>query len=143
MRIPTHRELRKFVEVEGWVNKDAASGRATGDHFRYVFITPMGERLATRISHGTRKIQDADLFKHILRDQLQVSEEQFWLAVDKGVAPVRKQQQSNKNTGSAIDAKLARNLIQKVGLTPQDLAGMTQATAVAAWTEWLTHKAEN
>lgn len=40
--------------------------------------------------------------------------------------------------GGAIDGKLARNLVVKVGLQPDELAGLTQEQAVARWQEWLT-----
>jgi len=139
VRTPKFRELKKFVTVEGWTDKDVASGKSTGDHYRYVFTTPTGERLSTRISHGSGQIQDPDLFKHILRDQLKVSEEQFWAAVDAGVIPVREQPGIIRDK-SALDAKLARNLISKVGLSPAELVGMTQVAAVQIWTEWLTNE---
>lgn len=137
MRTPTFRELLQFVKVEGWTDKDLASGRPKGDHHRFVFTTPTGERLFTRISHGVGQIKDADLFRHILRDQLKIDADQFWLAVDKGVVPVR-QQPVRVTDESALDAKLARNLISKVGLLPSDLIGMTQDEALAKWVEWLS-----
>jgi hypothetical protein len=89
MRLPTYAQVRKFVEVEGWEDKDKASGKRTGDHHRYVFTTPSGDRLMTRVSHGSGQIGDRDLFAHILRDQLQATEEQFWDAVDSGTRPKR------------------------------------------------------
>jgi hypothetical protein len=141
VRTPTFRELLKFVQVEGWTDKDAASGRSTGNHLRFVFTTPMGERLTTRISHGSGQIRDADLFRHILRDQLKVTEDQFWSAVDKGIVPVRERPGTVPDE-SALDAKLARNLIAKVGLQPSALIGMTQQEALEAWTEWLAQRAE-
>ena len=48
MRLPTYKQLRRFVEVEGWEDKDKKSQKKTGDHHRYVFTTPKGERLYTR-----------------------------------------------------------------------------------------------
>jgi len=137
MRLPTYRELRRFVELEGWADKDAASSKKKGDHHRYVFTTPMGERLYTRISHGHGQYQDPNLFQHILRDQLKVSEEQFWAAVDQGAKPERPTPGAAP-TAPSIDAKLARNLLTKVGLAPADLVGLTQEEAVARWTRWLS-----
>jgi hypothetical protein len=142
MRPPTYRELRRFIEVEGWTDKDAAAGRATGDHHRYVFTTPMGDRLYTRISHGRGKIQDADLFRHILRDQLHIEEDQFWAAVDRGKTPERPEPLGSVRAQGAIDAKLARSLLRKVGISPVELSMMTQEDAVARWSEWLAHGAD-
>jgi hypothetical protein len=142
MRLPTYAQMRKFVEVEGWEDKDKASGKRTGDHHRYVFTTPSGNRLMTRVSHGSGQIGDRDLFAHILRDQLQATEEQFWDAVDSGTRPKRPTPDAEVPDGPLIDAKLARNLLVKVGLPPADLAGMTQQRAVEVWQEWLSHGAD-
>jgi hypothetical protein len=138
MRLPTYAQLRKFVEVEGWEDKDKASGKHTGDHHRYVLTMPVGDRLMTRISHGSGQLGDRDLFAHVLRDQLQVTEEQFWAAVDDGVRPQRPHPEAAVPDGPSIDAKLARNLVVKVGLSPTDMAGMTQDQAVDIWQRWLT-----
>ncbi len=137
MRLPTFAELPRFTEVEGWLDKDTESGKRKGDHHRYVFTTPLGERLFTRISHGRGHIHDADLFRHMLRDQLRLSEEAFWAAVDDAAVPDRPFPDATASPADAIDGKLARNLIVKVGLSAHDLVGMTQEQAVARWKEWL------
>lgn len=137
MRLPTNKELKRFVEVEGWENKDQKAHKKTGNHFRYVFTTPMGERLFTRVSHGSGQIGNPDLFASILRDQLCIDEEQFWNAVDKGMQPTRPSHAQAKHE-DALDAKLARNLINKVGLKPEELIGMTTPRAQQIWQKWLT-----
>jgi hypothetical protein len=139
VRLPTFAQLRKFVEVEGWDDKDELSSKRTGDHHRYVMTTPTGERLMTRVSHGVGQIADRDLFAHILRDQLQVTEAQFWDAVENGVRPERpKPPGPDRAGGPSIDAKLAKNLLTKVGMTQPELIGLTQPEAVAIWQHWLT-----
>lgn len=137
MRLPTFAQLRRFVAVEGWQDKDALSRKKAGDHHRYVFTTPTGERLYTRISHGRGQIRDPGLFEHILRDQLKVEAEQFWAAVDRGEAPRRPTPASAVAGPGAMDAKLARALITKAGLSPGDLVGLSQDDAVRLWQEWL------
>ena len=136
MRLPTYKELKRFVEIEGWEDKDEKSKKKKGDHHRYTFTTPMGEILFTRISHGSDQIQDPDLFAHILRDQLCIDEDQFWRAVDKGLKPSRLSPLHIEQVG-AIEAKLARNLINKVGMRPDELVGIDQQGAVGIWQEWL------
>lgn len=136
MRLPTNKELKRFVEVEGWENKDQKAHKKTGDHFRNVFTTPTGERLFTRVSHGSGQIGNPDLFASILRDQLCIDEKQFWNAVDKGVRPVRPSHAQVKHE-DALDAKLARKLISKVGLKSEELIGMNAHKAQKIWQEWL------
>lgn len=136
MRLPTYKELRRYLEVEGWEDKDKKSNKKKGDHHRYVFTTPTGERLYTRVSHGNEQIYDPDHFTRILRDQLCIDELQFWAAVDKGIKP-RRPTPVSAAQHEGIDVKLARNLITKVGLNPAALVDMSQADAVLIWQEWL------
>lgn len=136
MRLPTFKELNRYVEVEGWEDKDKKSDKRKGDHHRYVFTTPLGERLYTRISHGKGQIFDQELFIRILRDQLCIDEKQFWAAMDKGIHPVRPTL-SFGLPHIGIDAKLAKNLITKVGLDSGKLAEMSQEDGVRMWNEWL------
>ena len=137
MRLPTYKELKRFVEVEGWEDKDEKARKKKGNHHRYIFTTPMGERLFIRISHGRDQIQDPDLFAQILRDQLCIDEDQFWKSVDKGIRPTRPSPTHNVQA-DAIDAKLARNLLDKVGMKPSQLVGISQSKAVEIWQKWLT-----
>ena len=137
MRLPTFQELIHFVQVEGWEDKDKKSGKKKGDHHLYVFTTPTGERLYTRISHGKGQIHDPNLFEHILRNQLGIDGIQFWAAVNNGVKPIR-QSPTSMQTSGALDAKLVRNLITKVKVKPNQLEGMTQQEAISLWQEWLT-----
>lgn len=134
--MPTNAELRKFVDTEGWQDKDKKSGKKTGDHHRYVLALETGEVLYTRVSHGSGGIDDPSLFGQILRTQLRVTREQFWACVKDGVLPPRPAVAAQA-PANAIDAKLARNLLRKVGLTPADLAGLDQARAVEIWQKHL------
>lgn len=136
MRLPIYAELRRFAEGEGWENRDAARGGRTGDHFRYVFTAPDGDRLYTRVSHGRGQVGDPDLFAYILGDQLKVTVEQFWDAVDRGQAPSRPRPGIAVEQ-SALDAKLARNLASRVGMRGDELAGLSEQDAVRIWQDWL------
>lgn len=142
MRLPTFNELGRFVQVEGWEDKDKHSGKKKGNHHRYVFTTPTGERLFTRISHGKGQIHDPNLFEHILRDQLDIDGIQFWAAVDHGVIPIRQTPIPIQLSG-ALDAKLVRNLLTKVKVNPNQLMTMGQKEAVSLWQEWLASNIPN
>ena len=137
MRLPTYKELRRFVDVEGGTDKDKASGKSKGDHHRYTFQPPTGEPLYTKVSHGSGQIGNPDLFKAILRDQLCVDEDQFWAAVDDDVKPTRPAPGAPEVPGPSLDAKLARNLHTRVGLPWSVIGSMSQADAVATWQEYL------
>lgn len=134
--MPTNAELRTFVDNEGWQDKDKKSGRKTGDHHRYTLVLATGDVLYTRISHGSGGVDDPALFAEILRNQLKVTKEQFWACVKDGTLPPRPCA-APAPPANAIDAKLARNLLRKVGLTSADLAGLDQARAVEVWQRYL------
>lgn len=71
-------DLRKFCENDGWDPK-----RKT-DHWRYTKTLPNGRTLRTKVPFGSGEIGDPGLFAAILRDQLDVSEAEFWRVVHDG-----------------------------------------------------------
>lgn len=138
MRPLAHRDHKKFVEVEGWEKKGTTRGKGkTGDHHRYLLRLATGDVLRTRVSHGSGSIGDPNLVAQVLRDQLQVSEKDFYLCVEHGVLPPRPQPPSVTVPADGIDATLVRNLIRKVGLSQAEVAAMTKEQAVEAWQSFL------
>jgi len=138
-----HRDHLKFVETEGWIKKGTSRGSGkTGDHYRYSLKLATGEVLQTRVSHGSGAINSADVVAHILREQLRVTEEDFYRCVDKGILPPRPAPSSPAPPPDSLDGKLVRNLIRKVGMTQAQVAALTEAEAVAAWQEYLADGAQ-
>jgi hypothetical protein len=138
MRPLPHGAHRAFVETEGWVKKGKARRTgATGDHYRYTLTLANGDVLATRVSHGSGQINDPGLVAHIFRDQLAVSEADFWNCVKHGVLPPRPQVEAPVVQGPVLDAKLVRNLLTKVGMTQAEVAKLSKEEAVARWQDWL------
>lgn len=83
MPLPTLRGLKKFCENDGW------DPRKKTDHWRYTKTLPDGRTLRTKISFGSGEIRDRGLFAAILREQLDVSEAEFWRVVRDG-GPARR-----------------------------------------------------
>jgi len=137
VRLPTYAELKRFCEVDGWHDSDAAHGAKIGDHFRFARVLRDGTRLRTRVSHGSGSIRDPATFKDILRSQLRVTEEEFWLAVDKGVAPHRPGDAAPEPPGPGLPYDLVKNLTARAGLPLDAVLHMTKEGAVAAWQTWL------
>lgn len=91
--VTSRKDHQKFCEVEGWVCVSHGSGRRgkSKDHTRYEIALRDGRILRTKISHpiGKRDTYGIDLWKHILRDQLCVTEDEFWACVNDRKPPVR------------------------------------------------------
>ena len=135
----SHSDHRRFVETEHWEHKGTArAAQRTGDHHRYTLVLATGEVLYTRVSHGSGQIGDPGLVASILREQLRVSEDDFYRCVRDGVLPPRPQPPTADRPTESIDGKLMRNLVRKVGLNAEEIAVMTKAEAVQAWQDYLT-----
>ncbi len=126
MQTPTFRQLAKFCRVEGWEDEAKRRGRPAVDHLRYRVTLPTGDILRTKISHGSGQI-GADLFTRILRDQLQVTQREFWAAVDKGIRPDRGT--PRRPSGRALPASVVDELIRTFGLTDAEVRTMSEAKA--------------
>ena len=130
MRSPTFGELRRFCEVEGWIDLAKQAGRKRRHHFRFALVLTDGRTLYTRVSMGSGSIDDPGMFKHILRDQMEVTAAEFWAAVDDGVAPHRPGAgESQRLPGIYLDHGLVKALL-RVGCPAADIAALTKAEAV-------------
>jgi hypothetical protein len=134
---PTRQDHGKFCDIEGWTPVRDARGRTGTHHVTYELILPDGRVLRTRISHPVdRSTYGSSLWSHILRDQLGVSEEEFWACVRDGVRPDRGAPEAPPE---ALPADLVHLLITRVGLAESEVAVMSKAEAVERlnryWTE--------
>ncbi|WP_367130876.1 cytotoxic translational repressor of toxin-antitoxin stability system [Saccharothrix sp. HUAS TT1] len=114
-----------------------ARGRTGTHHVTYELVLIDGRVLRTRVSHPVdRTGYGQGMWRHVLRDQLEVGEPEFWACVhddvkpDRGTAPIPVE---------ALPADLVHLLISRVGLVESEIAGMSKDEAVARlqryWTE--------
>ena len=125
---PTRRDHLRFCKVEGWEEVRSATGRAVRHHATFELRIPSGDILRTRISRSSgAKTYGARLWAHILRDQLHVSEDEFWRCVrdghkpDRGAAPA---------PPTALPSDLVYRLRNDVGLPEGEIAAMSLQEAV-------------
>lgn len=121
--------------TEGWAQVRNARGR-TGHHVTYRLSLPDGRILRTRISHPpNRQTYGPQLWSHILRDQLDVTEDEFWACVQDGVRPVRG---TPEHPEESIPAGLVSQLLAN-GVPEDELQAMTKAEAIqrltAIWSQ--------
>jgi hypothetical protein len=123
--------------VEGWRRVRDARGHTGSHHVTYELDLPDGRILRTRVSHPPdRTDYGPSLFAHILRDQLAVSEAEFWACVRDGIRPDRG---APSTPPSSLPADLVHLLVHRVGLAEEDARRMTRAEAIERaqryWTE--------
>lgn len=90
--VASHKDHQKFCEAEGWTcTSHTGAGGKSPDHYRYELVLGDGRILRTKISHpiNKRETYGIALWKRILRDQLCVTDEQFWACVKDGKLPAR------------------------------------------------------
>lgn len=134
---PTRKDHDTFCRVEEWRPVRDARGRTGTHHVTYELALPDGRILRTRISHPVdRSNYGRSMWSHILRDQLQVEEGDFWACVQDGAKPDRG---IPAPPAEALPADLVHLLISRVGLDEALVAGMSKDEAVARvqryWTE--------
>lgn len=119
---------RRFCELEGWRLVRSAAGKRSTHHETYELELPTGDVLRTRVSRPPdRTVYGRGLWSHILRDQLQVSQEEFWQCVHDGILPTRSQPVAS---GHSVPTEVLYLLKQRVGLSDDQLAGMSAEAAI-------------
>jgi hypothetical protein len=138
-RTPTRSDHETFCRTEGWTRVRDARGRAGTHHVTYELALPDGQVLRTRISHPVNRTDYGPaLWAHILRDQLQVTAEEFWACVDDASVPARGAPITAKES---LPADLAYLLIHRVGLDERTVASMSKQQAIDRINRYWTHGA--
>lgn len=133
--VPTRADHQAFCLAEGWAQvHNMRSG--TGYHVTYELALDDGRVLRTRISHlPGRQTYGPSLWAHILRDQLDVTEEEFWACVQDGALPDRG---APEPPPDAIPAGLVHQLLAH-GVPEAQIRTMTASEAIQRMTEiWST-----
>lgn len=126
---PTRKDHDTFCRTEEWQRIRDARGRTGTHHVTYELGLPDGRILRTRISHPPdRTDYGPSLWRHILRDQLEVDEPTFWSCVHDGVKPQRGVPAPPRES---LPADLVHLLLSRVGLSEAEVAAMSRADAVA------------
>lgn len=120
-----------FCRADEWKPKRDARGRAgAGDHVRYRLELPDGRVLNTKISRPVdTTMYGEDLWRTILREQLQVTEEQFWTCVSAGTRPDRSLITQQEPVGQSIPANVVQAL-RVNGVSDSEIAALGRDGAI-------------
>lgn len=124
---PSRKHHEAFRKTEHWVPVRNAKGK-TGHHITYELTLADGTTLRARVSHpGNNETYGKRTWSHILRDQLAVSEPEFWACIQDGALPTRWRRQVPTD---AIPAGVVYRLISAVGLAETEVASMPKQEAI-------------
>ena len=119
---PTRHDHQQFCQTEGWEFK-------ADNHGYYHLPLSDGRTLYTRISRPVDRQHGYghDIWRQILRTQLEVTEEEFWACVQDGIKPDRGEPEA---PSEALPASLVWQLRNELGLSDVEIRKMSKAEAV-------------
>lgn len=132
MKFPpaTRVDHENFCLVENWTRRKTSTGRSGTHHHNYELNLPDGRILLTRISHPiNRKDYGVALWAHILRDQLEITNSEFWDCVKHKVLPDRGFAQ--QDIANAIPSDVVNILVNKFHVPEQEIRELSALEAIA------------
>ena len=123
--------------MEGWIERPRATGRKGSHHVNFELALSDGRVLYTRISHPpNRTTYGPAIWSHILRDQLKVTNDEFWACVVDGVLPARSRRVETE--AEAIPVAVVRTLLVDARLPETQVLAMTKEEAIARLAQYYT-----
>ncbi len=137
---PTRKDHHAFCQIEQWRQVRDARGRTGTHHVTFELDLPDGRTLRTRVSHPVDRSDYASgLWRHILRDQLDVDDAVFWACVRDGVTPRRGVPEPPEQ--KSLPAELVHLLITRVGVAEAEVSTMRKDDAVARMQRYWSERA--
>ena len=128
---PTRDDHQRFCSVEGWTLVLNARGKPVRHHETYELNLPDGRVLRTRVSRPVdRTAYGPAMFRHILNEQLHVTEDVFWSCVRDRKPPGR-EQPTGFDLERSLPASLVHQLLHELHLPEAEVASMTRDQAIA------------
>lgn len=135
---PTRSAHERFCKAESWQVVRSAVGKRNTHHDTYELSLASGDVLRTRVSRPANKeTYGPALWAHILRDQLDVTEQEFWDCADRGILPDRGG--NPVDTLRGVPTQVLYQLKHRVGLTESEIAALSRSEAIERLNEfWAT-----
>lgn len=138
----TKRDHEKFCRIENWDRVHDATGRPVGHHLTFELVLPDDRILRTRISHPVdNTAYGARLWAHILKQQLEVTPDQFWSCVRDGHTPDRGQSRV-ESSAQRLPLYLVTELVEHAGLDEAAVLAMDIDEATAALAVYWKRRAQ-
>lgn len=135
----TRDDHEAFCKTEQWQPVFNAKGQKVRHHATYELPLHNGRILRTRISRPVdRTAYGASLWSEILKNQLEVTADEFWACVREGSTPDRGAPEA---PASALPLELVVLLTKTAKIPEATVAAMTKEEAVQAMNEYWTSTA--
>lgn len=130
MSAGSRRDHDTFCRTEGWIEVSNARGGSVSHHLTYELLLDDGRILRTRISRpANNTTYGPSLWSTILRDQLLVTEAEFWACVRERDLPPRGG--ASEIPSRALPAELVHQLIHVARVPEVEVAQMDLTQAIA------------
>lgn len=136
MRFPpgTRKDHERFCTIEGWTKRTTSTGKTGTHHVNYELVLPDGRILLTRVSHPVdRTDYGTSLWAHILREQLDVTPQEFWDCVHEGRKPDRGV--STELPAEAIPIGVVTVLVEQFHIPESEVRSMSKDDAIQRMVE--------
>lgn len=125
---PTFGDIESFLDADGW--RQVRVGGRRQRHLRYEKLLVDGRLLQTQVSHSRDKSISPGRFAAILREQLEVSREQFWQAIRTGEPVARPVELDEPETAVEHPAWVIRVLVEELHLSADEITRLSPKEAV-------------
>lgn len=126
MSSPSFGDIERFCKIDGW-EQDTGVGGPRQRHIRYEKQMAGQAALRTQVSHDRSGTPSPGRWKAILRNQLKVTEEQFWEALRSG-DPVDRTPPPPQPTPIPVD-EWVREGLRRHGLRDDEVDALEPAEA--------------
>jgi len=125
---PTFGDIEEFLAADGW--RPIRVGGRRQWHLHYEKLLADGRLLQTQISHSRTKTISPGRFAAILREQLEVSREQFWQAIRTGEPVERPVDLDEPEPAVEHAAWVIRLLLEELHLSTDEIASLSTEEAI-------------
>jgi hypothetical protein len=122
---PTWGDVESFLGVDEWTQiRPGQRGGRGQSHIFYEKLLPDGRVLQTHISHDRSATISAGRFGSILREQLEVSRQEFWEAI-RSRHPVARPVPVDEDETPEHEAWVIRVLVENLHLNAEDIEALS------------------
>lgn len=134
---PTWGEVERFLQIDGWrkLGSEERGGPRSG-HLFYEKLLDDGRLLQTHVSRSRAKRPSPGRFSGILREQLEISRDEFWRALQSG-EPVERPAPAEEDQPVEHEAWVVDVLANQLHKSAEELAELSVEEArQRVWDHW-------